>query len=94
MIHIMIRQKVTDYAQWKAVFDAGSETRAAASSKKGHIFRDADDPSIVTLLGHYHDDEKDLAMMQSPELAERMKEAGVTGQPAVFILGAEEKSVD
>lgn len=94
MIHIMIRNKVEDYAKWKSVFDAGSAMRAAASSKKGHIFRDANDPSMVTVLSHFDDAEQAQAFMQSPDLAEAMKAAGVISEPEIFLFGYEEKYVD
>lgn len=94
MFHFMVRHKVEDYAKWKAVFDSGSEMRAAASSVKGHIFRDADDPSMVTILNHFEDADKAQAFMQSPDLAEVMKEAGVISKPEVFIFGHEEKYSD
>jgi len=94
MIHAMIRHKVADYAQWKVVFDETSPLRAAASSVKGHIFRDVDDPSIVTILTHFEDDEKAKAFLQSPELAEAMQAAGVVGESEIILLGQEEKFVD
>ncbi|MDX1415918.1 MAG: hypothetical protein R3293_17110 [Candidatus Promineifilaceae bacterium] len=94
MLHIMVRHRVADYAKWKTIFDAGSEMRAAASSVKGHIFRDAEDPSMVTILSHFEDADKAKAFLQSPDLAEAMKSAGVTSEPELFVFGHEEKYVD
>lgn len=94
MVHFMIRYKVEDYAKWKVVFDSGSGMRAAASSVKGHIFRDADDPSMVTILNHFENADQAEAFMQSPDLAEAMKQAGVISEPEVISFGHEEKFVD
>lgn len=94
MLHILVRHKVEDYAKWKAVFDAGSEMRAAVGSVKGHIFRDADDPSIVTILSHFDDAAKAQAFLQSTDTVEMMKESGVISEPEIIFLGQEEKYVD
>jgi len=94
MIHIMVRHKVEDFAKWKAAFDAGSQMRAAASSVKGHIFRDAGDPSIVTVLSHFDDAEQAQAFVQSADMLKAVEASGVIGEPEVFFFGYEEKYVD
>ncbi len=37
MPYLLIRQKVTDYAQWKSAFDAHSVTRQANGSRGGQL---------------------------------------------------------
>ncbi len=92
--HVLIRHKVKDYDQWKTHFDAYSATRATYTSKKGHIFRDEKDSSMVTILFHFDDGEKAHAFVRSPGLAQAMKEAGVEGESEIIFFGQEEKFVD
>lgn len=92
--HVLIRHTVKDYDHWKARFDANSATRAAFTSKKGHIFRDEGNPSMVTVLVHFEDAQKAHAFAESPALAEAMQESGVEGETAFIFFGQEEKFVD
>ena len=97
MHSVLVRQKVQDYAKWKAVFDKDAETaRKPAGSKGGYVFRDADDPNIVSVLLKWDTPEnlqKFLQFMQSGEMQEIFDAAGVVGPPlAVHVFGAAEET--
>ena len=89
--HLLGRQKVKDYAQWKKVFDEGASSRIAAGSDKGHIFVSADDPNEVFILLRWDDMDKMRQFAQSDELRQAMERAGVEGRPEIYFLDEVEK---
>lgn len=48
--YTIIRHEVKDFNAWKAVFDSASEMRHGAGETSAQIFRDADNPNLVTVL--------------------------------------------
>ena len=86
MAHLLVRQKVEDYAKWKAAFDADAAVRAPNGSKGGHIFQSASDPNEVFILLQWDTMENLREFTQSAELKARMQRAGVVGQPEIYFL--------
>ncbi|HEY3421452.1 MAG TPA: hypothetical protein VGK23_12950 [Methanomassiliicoccales archaeon] len=86
MIHAIVRQNVKDFDAWKKVFDEDAGNRKTGSSKGGHLFRALDDPNNVFLLLEYEDLDKAKKFMNSDELKEAMKKAGVVGKPDIYLL--------
>ncbi len=50
MVHVMIRHKVADFAQWKQAFDSNLNQRMGAGETGCRLFLAIDDPRDVTLL--------------------------------------------
>jgi heme-degrading monooxygenase HmoA len=85
MTYILVQQHVEDYDKWKAVFEE-HEDRQAAGSKGGIVFRNADDPTQVTVLLGWDNLENARAFTGSDELRAAMQRAGVVGPPNVYFL--------
>ena len=96
MPYVFIRQKIGDYSKWKAGFDNDVDVRQAGGSTGAQVFRDADDPHVVSILLEMKDMESLQNMMQrmqTAEMQELMKKAGVIGAPeAVYIFGGVEET--
>lgn len=96
MPYVFVRHKVEDYAKWKAGFDDDGDVRKAGGSTGAQVFRDADDPSVISVLLEMTDMESVQTMMQrlqTPEMQEIMREAGVVGEPeAVYVFGSVEET--
>jgi heme-degrading monooxygenase HmoA len=86
MPYLLVRHKVTDYEQWKSVFDAHSLTRQANGSRGGQLFRNASDPNELVVLLEWDVLEKARQFAQSEELREVLRRAGVVGQPSISFL--------
>jgi heme-degrading monooxygenase HmoA len=86
MPYLLVRQHVTDYAQWKATFDAHSLTRQANGSRGGQIFRSADDPNELVVLLEWDVLENARQFAQSEAWREVMQRAGVVDQPTLCFL--------
>lgn len=89
MIYLNVRQNVTDYDQWRAAFDAHSSSRrAAGATGKRQIYRDVEDPNIVTLILEWDDAERAARFLEDPEMNEAMQKAGVVGAPVISTIQA------
>jgi len=84
--HLHVGFKVKDYAQWKKGYDASIALRKAAGEISFQVFRNLDDPNIVTVLSVHKSAEQQQALLDSPDLKRRMKEAGITEMGRMFFL--------
>ncbi len=85
------RHKVEDYAKWKSGFDGDIEMRKAAGEKSYQIFRTKDDPNNLVILFEWDTMDNARKLMESDELGEKMKQAGVVGPPDIYFLEEVEK---
>ncbi len=87
MANFMItREKVKDFAEWKAVYDSHKHARDAAGMTEKYLLQDVDDPNTVTLLFETEDLEKTKAFGHSDYLIKAMQESGVVGEPNIYFL--------
>ncbi len=91
--HLHAGFKVEDYAQWKEGYDASREVRKAAGEISFQVFRNVDDPNIVTVLSVHKSAEQQQALMDSPDLQRRMKEAGIIEMGQMFMLEEMDRGV-
>ncbi|HZQ22518.1 MAG TPA: hypothetical protein VFA89_06925 [Terriglobales bacterium] len=86
MISVLVHHKVADYQRWKATFDSSLDFRHKAGEQSCRIFFDPDKENDLTLLFEWEDVNLARRFMNSSELRERMKEAGVLDQPTIEFL--------
>ena len=75
--HIHVGFKVENYERWKKEYDASIEQRKAAGEISFQVFRNVDDPNIVTVLAVQESAEQVQAFVDSPDLKARMEAAGI-----------------
>ena len=73
--HMHIGPGVEDSERWKEGYDASVEHREAAGEVSYWIFRNADDPSVVTAVSEQESAERVQAFLDSPSLEERTNES-------------------
>ncbi len=78
--------KVEDVDRWKAAFDAHADVRKAHGEKGHQIFRVAGEPNSLIVLVEVEDMDRARTFLQSEELREAMRQAGVIGQPDIYLL--------
>lgn len=81
MIVAAVRHSVADYDRWKAGFDAYPPTSNGA--KFARVNRSIEDPDVVAVVMGFDSVEAAQAFLDSPELAAKMQEAGVSGPPRI-----------
>ena len=86
MSTVILSHKVKDYAKWRPFFDADLKRRKGAGFKSEKVFRAADDPNHVYIVAEVSDPKIFSSMVNDPELAAIMKEAGVVSQPSAVVL--------
>ena len=78
--------KVGDFDEWKAEYDASAEARKATGEISYQVYRDVNDPNSVTVICQYPSVEGIQDWMDSPDLQERMKRAGITEMGQMMYL--------
>jgi len=86
MVSILIRHRVSDFDQWKSNFDHAYAIRENAGERSYHIFRNANDPSDVTLLCDWENLEKARQFAASDTLWKGMHKGGVTTDVEIHVL--------
>jgi quinol monooxygenase YgiN len=84
--HLHVGFKVKNYEQWKQGYDASIEQRKASGEISFQVFRNVDDPNIVTVLSVQQSAEQVQAFMDSPDLQARMKASGITEMGKILIM--------
>ncbi len=84
--HLHVGFKVKNYEQWKQGYDASVEQRKASGEISFQVFRNVDDPNIVTVLSVHQSAEQVQAFMDSPDLQARMKASGITEMGKILIM--------
>jgi len=82
---VFLKHAVADYAAWRPVYDADEARRTEAGMTGVTVYRGADDENMILMAGQTSDLEALNAMMESPELAEKMTDAGVAGKPEMWL---------
>ena len=87
MTYLNVRHTVADYGKWRPFFD-GDETRRRAAGATGvnQVYRDADNPNIVTVFMEWDNPMNAQKFVKDPTLAEIMQKAGVIGVPEVAAI--------
>lgn len=83
---LLMRQRVTDYAVWKRVFDEHGQIRWSNGCRGGQVFRNADDPGEVLIILTWDDVVRARLYSQSDELLESLDRAGVIDEPDMWFL--------
>lgn len=78
---VVVRSRVADFDKWLAVFDMNEDVRRAAGFLGHHINRAEEDANDVTTYMAVSDIDAAKAFAASPDLRERMQEAGVVSAP-------------
>jgi quinol monooxygenase YgiN len=91
MAALIVRHRVANFEAWKKIFDEMEATRRQHGWIGHDLYRDANDPNLVTVVNHVRDlaGAKDYGM--SPALREAMQRGGVLGAPDVTFLDDSEQ---
>lgn len=79
-MYLVMWTHVRDYDDWKAVFDSGEQVRREFRCAGHEIFRDVDDPNMLTVFLEFPSRDRATAFLDDPRLKEKMREAGVDSE--------------
>ena len=86
MAKIATQITIGDYAKWRAGFDKAAPFREKAGMKNVQVYRDVDNPTAALVWSEVDDIAKARAILDSPELRNAMREAGVVGAPKIHVI--------
>ena len=87
MRHLICRQKIADFSDWKAVFDSHAAAQRSAGLEIAMILRNIDDASEVFMLFRVTDAEGAKDFVTSPDVSTAQEEAGVEeGTEILFLM--------
>jgi hypothetical protein len=84
MTTLFVRHQVTDYAQWRQVYDGFAPTQKALGVQDQAVYQAIDNPNDITVRHEFTTLEAAQAFGASSELQSAMHDAGVEGAPTIW----------
>lgn len=85
-ILVIASHPVTDYAQWRTVYDGFADEQRAGGVLEEEVLRDFENPNMIYVLHRFTDAASANAYFSSPVLQAGMKDAGVAGPPTITMV--------
>jgi hypothetical protein len=85
MVRLFIRHDVADYGSWREGYDAFDETRRGMGVTGDAVYQTVGNPNDVTVTHDFESEDAAKAVLSSAELKGAMENAGVVGEPQVWI---------
>lgn len=85
MFTMFVKFKVVDYSNWKPVYDDFAQTRKEKGVTGASIYRDPNDPNLITITHQFTNITAAREFVDSEELKSAMMEAGVAGPPDFWL---------
>ncbi|WP_299754714.1 hypothetical protein [uncultured Pontibacter sp.] len=86
MPFLLIKHEVEDFDHWKTAYDEHKSVRDQMDLKELYLLQNTHNHNEVVLLFQAKSEGKALEFMESKDLEQAMKEAGVLGTPEMHIL--------
>ncbi len=83
---MIVKHRVANFEQWKAVFDSMEGARREHGWTAHSVLRDATDPNMVVIVNRMKDIQRAKAYGSSDALRAAMGKAGVQGPPEIQFL--------
>jgi quinol monooxygenase YgiN len=81
MATMFARHKVSDYGNWKRVYDQLASVRKERGVTGASVHRDPKDPNTIIVTHQFKDMNAATAFANSEDLKSAMADAGVAGPP-------------
>jgi quinol monooxygenase YgiN len=85
MATLFVKHVVSDYDNWKRVYDDFASVRKEKGVTGASVHRDPEDPNTLVVTHQFKDVDAAAAFADSEELKSAMANAGVTGPPEIWI---------
>jgi quinol monooxygenase YgiN len=86
MATMLVQIKVKNFAEWKPVFNSGSELRQSNGELAHKVYQDSNDPNKLSIVYSWNSPANAQKYFGSPELKALMEKAGVQGAPSISYL--------
>jgi len=86
MVTAILNHKVNDYAQWRPYFDADVARRRGFGITGEKVLKSVDEPNHLYIKFEANDPSAIDKLLNDPDLAGKMQEAGVVSKPEFILL--------
>ena len=86
MIHLFVRQDVTNYEEWCIAYDRFWRDPDAHGAPIRTVYQSIDDPNDITVEHIFKNLDDARAIIASDDLAQAMTDAGVLGKPQIWFV--------
>lgn len=86
MTFILIKHRVTNYSDWRIVYDNTQEMASEMGQLNSRVFQEKNNPNMVTVLTEFETIKHGENFINSGELKEAMKKAGVAEAPQIHFM--------
>ncbi|MGB9938090.1 MAG: hypothetical protein ACPK7O_10255 [Methanobacterium sp.] len=83
MIQVLEVFRIDNYERWKRSYEDGEGDRRANGSREAFVYRNKDNASEIVILHQWGNLENAKNFFESSEFKDRMKKAGVRGEPLI-----------
>jgi quinol monooxygenase YgiN len=84
MATMFVRHKVSDYGNWKRVYDQLASVRKERGVTGASVHRDPKDPNTIIVTHQFKDVNAATAFANSEDLKSAMADGGVSGPPEIW----------
>jgi quinol monooxygenase YgiN len=81
---LFVRHAVSNYENWKRVYDEFGSVRQEKGVTGASVHRDANDPNLITITHQFKDLNAATVFADSEDLKSAMMKAGVAGPPDIW----------
>jgi len=92
MISCFVKHKVDDFEAWKKVYEEFSKVRKEKGVVGASVLQEISDPDTVIVIHEFDDLDVASRFFESVELKDAMKNAGVKGQPEIWMGSVKERT--
>ncbi len=84
MVTMFVRHRVSDYVNWKRVYDEFASVRKVKGVTAASVHRDTNDPDIIVITHQFEDMNAAKEFADSEDLKLAMANAGVSSPPETW----------
>ena len=85
MVKLITRHQVKDFEQWRRAYRGFADLRARHGVLSDEVFQAMDNPCDVTVTHELKDAQAAEALLRSEEIRAAVSEAGVIGEPTIWL---------
>ena len=93
MEKVILVINVEDYDKWRKYFDDNIAFRKTHGSREAYIHRSIVNPNEIVLFFKWESIDSARKFFESEEVKEKMKEAGISGDPVLYYIEEIERSI-
>jgi quinol monooxygenase YgiN len=86
MARMILIQKVSDYNQWRSVFDSMNAVRNDYGSTGAKVYRADNEPNEILVISDWKSIDQAKKFSQSPELKDARYRAGTNGDAKFYFV--------